>query len=533
LAAEVAAVAPSRSGFLKRHPLWRGFLRLLLIWAVNSGALLLLAHVVPGVSMPPGSDVPTGTAPVLAFLNALSNIPTGTALAFAFLNAVIWPLLIRFALPLGVVTVGLGPLLLNGVFVYVASRTQGDIYIANVFSGILVAFGITVINTMVTNILGLSDVDYYYRRGMRRRAKRVRPKEAETDVPGVIFLEIDGLAHDVLRRAIRDGNAATIGRWKRAGHRLMSWECDCTVDFYISDPTDPIIRAYAATFPGLFKPLRQMPGQLPAHIRVPAHQFAVQSAVYGIYHISDQDPSVLYNREDVWDLAVDQPYYVELRLPGEAQAEYLQIVPYSPFKKQNLVSWLAVRNDPGHYGELTAFVLPKDKVVLGPLQVMSRIQQTPDFSSTRTLLNQQGSSLIEGTLLVVPIGDSFLYFEPIYLKSTITTQALPELKFVILTDATGLSPVTFQPTLQQALAQLIGEAPASTGPPGTRSQPGIANPQVARLLDDALAEYRAALDALKTDDLIAYQQHLQKMVADLQQADQLEHGLATGASPSP
>lgn len=295
-----------------------------------------------------------------------------------------------------------------------------------------------------------------------------------------------------------------------------------TVSFYISDPTDPIIRAYAATFPGLLKSLDQMPGSLQAHIRVPAHQFLVQSVVYGTYHV--QDPSVLYNREDVWDLAVDQPYYVEMRLPGEAQAEYLQIVPYSPFGKRNLVSWLAAGNDPGHYGRMTAFVLPKDKVVLGPQQVMSRIQQTPGFSSTRTLLNQQGSSLIEGTLLVVPIGDSFLYFEPVYLKSTTTTQALPELKFVILTDATGLSPVTFQPTLQQALAQLIGEAPPSTGPPVAQGPPRTANPQLTRLLDDALAEYRAALDALRNDDLAGYQQHIQKMVADLQQADQLAHG---------
>jgi uncharacterized membrane protein (UPF0182 family) len=181
---------------------------------------------------------------------------------------------------------------------------------------------------------------------------------------------------------------------------------------------------------------------------------------------------------------------------------------------------------------MTAFVLPKDKVVLGPQQVTSRIQQTPGFSSTRTLLNQQGSSMIEGTLLVVPIGDSFLYFEPVYLKSTVSTQALPELKFVILTDATGLSPVTFQPTLQQALGQLTGEAPASTAPPGTPPQPGTGNAQLARLLDDALREYQAALDALKTDDLAGYQQHLQRMVADLQQADQVTHGSASATAPS-
>ncbi len=303
---------------------------------------------------------------------------------------------------------------------------------------------------------------------------------------------------------------------------------DGTIGFYIADPTDPIIRAYAATFPGLFKPIDRLPAGLPAHLRVPAHQFFVQSVVYGTYHVSVQDPSVLYNREDIWDLAVDQPYYVEIRLPGETQAEYLQIVPYSPFKKQNLVSWLGVRNDPGHYGQMTAFVLPKDRVVLGPQQVSSRIQQTPGFSSARTLLNQQGSSLIEGTLLVVPIGDSFLYFEPVYLKSTLTTQALPELKFVILTDATGLSPVTFQPTLQQALAQLIGEAPVSTGPPGAQP-PVSANPEVTRLLDDALREYQAALDALRNDDLAGYQQHIRKAVGDVQEADQLAHG--SGAAP--
>ena len=303
---------------------------------------------------------------------------------------------------------------------------------------------------------------------------------------------------------------------------------DGTISFYISDPTDPIIRAYTATFPGLMRPLDEMPSGLQAHIRVPAHLFAVQSMVYGTYHV--QDPSVLYNREDVWDLAVDQPYYVEMRLPGEAQAEYLQIVPFSPFRKQNLVSWMAVRNDPGHYGQMTAFVLPKDRVVLGPRQVVSRIQQTPGFSSTRTLLNQQGSSLIEGTLLVVPVGDSFLYFEPVYLKSTISAQALPELKFVLLTDATGLSPVTFQPTLEQALSQLTGEAPVTTGPAGTRPPPGTAGPQVVRLLDDALQEYQAALEALKSNDLAGYQQHIERMVADLRQADQLEHGTPTSSA---
>src|SRR5207237_2384239 len=135
------------------------------------------------------------------------------------------PLMLRLLLPLCVITLGLGPLLLNGVIISMAAD-ESEMHIDSIFSAVLLAFGVTVINTFVTTLLALNDVDFYYRRGMRRRAKRLRPKEAKTDVPGVIFLEVDGLAHDVLRRAIRDGNAATAGRWYREGHRLMSWECD-------------------------------------------------------------------------------------------------------------------------------------------------------------------------------------------------------------------------------------------------------------------------------------------------------------------
>src|SRR5262249_25748388 len=161
------------------------------------------------------------------------------------------------------------------------------------------------------------------------------------------------------------------------------------------------------------------------------------------YHVTD--PSIFYLREDAWDTAAElDPYYVEMRLPGQNQTEYLQIIPFTPFRRQNLVSWLAVRNDGDHYGEMVSYVMPKDRVILGPQQISSRIQQTPDISRDRTLLNSTGSSVIQGNLLVVPVGDSFLYFEPWYLKSTTTSQSLPELKKVILTDASQTSTVAYQ-----------------------------------------------------------------------------------------
>jgi uncharacterized membrane protein (UPF0182 family) len=311
---------------------------------------------------------------------------------------------------------------------------------------------------------------------------------------------------------------------------------DGTMSFYISDSTDPVIRAYAATFPNLFKPLSSMPLGLRQHIRVPPTQFYWQSTVYATYHISD--PATLYNREDVWNLALT-PYYVEMRLPGESQAEYLQIIPFSPLNKQNLVGWLAVRNDPGHYGQMVAFVLPKDKVVLGPQQITSRIQQTPTYSRDRTLLNSNGSSLIEGNLLVVPVGNSFLYFQPLYLQAS-STQGLPQLKAVLMTDATGQTVVAYQPTLQLALNQLIGEAPptqitsgTTTTPSQSTQQPATAvSPQVANLITQANQQYAAAQAALKQGDLATYANDMQQVGNLLQQVAALTGGSST-ASPSP
>jgi len=205
--AEVASRSEVRPGFWKRHTRWHFLFRLFVIWMINTGALALLARIVPGAHPGP---IP----------------PFTVALVIAILNALLWPLMVRLLLPLGVITLGLGPLLLNGVIVLFAADVD-EIGVDNIFTAVLVALGVTVINTVVTTIFGFDDVDFYYRRGMRKRAKRLRGKNAKrTDVPGVVFLEVDGLAHDVLRRAIRDGNAGTVGRWHRHGHRLLAWECD-------------------------------------------------------------------------------------------------------------------------------------------------------------------------------------------------------------------------------------------------------------------------------------------------------------------
>jgi len=200
-----------------------------------------------------------------------------------------------------------------------------------------------------------------------------------------------------------------------------------TAVFYVVDPKDPLIKAYEATFPKLFQPMDSMPSSIRAHIRVPEDMFSVQVAVYAIYHMSD--PHVFFTQEDAWDIPTAQtspgslpmpvePYYVLFRLPGEQSPEFLLIMPFTPHNKTNLVSWLAARSDGSHYGQYVSYVLPKDRVIFGPQQVASRINQDPTISRDFTLLHSTGSQVQQGNLLVVPIGNSFLYFEPVYLRAT-------------------------------------------------------------------------------------------------------------------
>ncbi|HEX3508720.1 MAG TPA: UPF0182 family protein [Candidatus Dormibacteraeota bacterium] len=308
-----------------------------------------------------------------------------------------------------------------------------------------------------------------------------------------------------------------------------------TTDFYVIDPTDPIIKAYAATFPSLFKPIDAMPSGLRDHLRVPIDLFNVQVGIYATYHISD--PNVFFAREDVWDVPTAQtsptaaatpvqPYYVLFRLPGETNPEFLLIMPFTPLSKQNLVSWLAVRNDAAHYGQYVSYILPKDKVIFGPQQIANLINQEPAISRDFTLFAGSGSHVQQGNLLVVPIGNSFLYFEPIYLRAT-SGKGLPELKKVILADQTN---VVYTDTLQQAIDQLVGTTsapPPTNTPPTTLTAAQLA--QIANLVTQANTTYAAAYTALKAGDLSTYAADMTQVGKLLQQLKDL----TAGAKPTP
>ncbi len=237
---------------------------------------------------------------------------------------------------------------------------------------------------------------------------------------------------------------------------------DGTPSFYVVDDEDPLIEAWRSVFPDLFLDATAAPADLAAHWRYPEALFRAQAVTYRTYHMTE--PSTFYNAEDVWaiptetmersDTVAMQPYYITMRLRGEERQEFLLMLPFTPVRKQNMISWMAARSDPPHYGELVVYKFAKGQIVLGPQQIESRIDQEPEISAQLTLWSQSGSRAIRGNLLVIPIGDAIVYVEPLYLQAE--TSALPELKRVIVASGER---VVMQNNLSEAVASLLGETP--------------------------------------------------------------------------
>jgi uncharacterized membrane protein (UPF0182 family) len=243
---------------------------------------------------------------------------------------------------------------------------------------------------------------------------------------------------------------------------------DGTMRFYVVDPNEPIAAAYARIFPSLFVPLSEMPADLQAHIRYPEDLFRVQADAYRTYHMTDA--TEFYNREDLWAWPQEifesstvqmDPYYVLMQLPDEKQLEYVQILPFTPSNRENMIAWMAARSDGDVYGDKVVYEFGKDSLFFGPKQVEARIDQDPTISAQLSLWNQQGSNVIRGNLLVIPVGGSLLYVEPLYLQSA--SGRIPELQRVIVAT---VNRVVMAENLGLALADLFGK--------DLLSEPGLA-----------------------------------------------------------
>jgi len=230
---------------------------------------------------------------------------------------------------------------------------------------------------------------------------------------------------------------------------------DGSVSLFVSDPDDPIIKVYSKIFPTMFKPLTEMPDGLLKHVRYP-HQFMeMQAAMYAAYHMTD--PQVFYNKENLWEVPMlaekrMEAYYTIMRLPEEKKEEYILMLPFTPAKRDNLAAWLTARCDAPNYGKLIAYTFPRDRLVYGPKQVDARINQDADISQQLTLWNQHGSEVIRGSMLVIPIENSLLYVQPLFLSAT-DKSGLPELRRVIV--AFG-DQVVMEDNLELALQRIFG-----------------------------------------------------------------------------
>lgn len=330
---------------------------------------------------------------------------------------------------------------------------------------------------------------------------------------------------------------------------------DGSMTFYVADPSDPLIRAWSGVFPGLFHPIAEMPAGVASHLRVPEELFNVQTRMYGRYHVTA--PLAFFNNNDRWAVPEGQTneqslpseaYYVVMRMPGEQAAEFLLLQPMVAASRPNMISWVAARNDAPNYGTVVAYQFPSDTTIFGPAQIEGRIDQDPTISAQISLWNQSGSTVIRGNLIVVPVGNSLLYLQPVYLQST--SAKIPEFQKIVLASPTT---IVWGDTLEEALNALLAKqgggvvpgptptpdpgasgspAPtASAGPSATPTPPGDLPTDVSGLVAYANTHFEAAQAALRNGDFAGYGVEMAKVEAALARLGELTGSPAPSTQP--
>jgi uncharacterized membrane protein (UPF0182 family) len=370
------------------------------------------------------------------------------------------------------------------------------------------------------------------KRNIRERAAAIAPFLEFDQDPYLVLA--DGRLYwllDAYTTSARYPYSTPVGRvnYIRNSMKFVIDAYDGTTTAYLADPADPIAATYARIFPNTFKPMSDLPAPIREHVRYPEDIFALQAQMYATYHMTQ--PAVFYNREDQWEVpsigdnaeaSRMQPYYTIMRLPGEREAEFIQMLPFTPRRRDNLAAWLVARSDGEHYGKLRVFEFPKQKLVFGPRQVVARIAQDQVISPQITLWNQQGSQVIWGTLMVIPIEESLIYVRPLYLRSS--GGRIPELTRVIVAYENR---IVMENTLEAGLARLFGgtapsresgtetrapsEAPATAAAsPGTTAAAPV-SAELSTLAATARAHYDRAVQAQRQGDWATYGEELRQL----------------------
>lgn len=291
---------------------------------------------------------------------------------------------------------------------------------------------------------------------------------------------------------------------------------DGTTDFYIYDKNDPLIMTYKNIYPELFKDGLEMPQGLREHVKYPVELFDIQSSIFSIYHMDN--PRTFFNREDAWSIATEKynqdlvtvrPYYITMALPGSDQAEFILVQPYTAYQKNNMVSWFAALNDGDNYGKLLVYTFPKQRLIYGPMQIESRIDQDATISSQLTLWERQGSSVVRGNLMVIPVKDSLLYVEPLYLQSD-NANALPEVKQIILAYGDD---IIMEPTLEAGLERLFGYKGKTDSDSDREAEQGgqTGDMTLSALIDRAGRLFESSQENLRKGNWTAYGRDLDEL----------------------
>ncbi len=396
------------------------------------------------------------------------------------------------------------------------SYEGAGVSISGLLSRILFAWRFTDLNILITGAV-TQDSQILYFRGIQDRVEHLAPFLALDSDPYIVVA--DGKlywiqdAYTISDRFPYSEPAPAGFNYIRNSVKAVIDAYDGSVDLYIADESDGIIRTYSSVFPDLFKPMSELPESLQSHLRYPEDFFTIQAAKYLKFHMTD--PQVFYNQEDLWNFPLElffssaaqpmEPYYLIMALPDADKEEFVLIMPFTPDGKPNLVGWLAARNDGEHYGTLVSYTFPKERQIDGPQQVEARITTNPDISQQFTLWDQAGSNVLRGNLLVIPVGENIIYAEPIYLKAEDIDY--PQLTRVVLVQQ-GEEPV-MMPSLSQSLTNFLARRGGTTAvrerPSTTTGADGITPATV-------IERVRAELNSLRDSA-----EELTKQIEDISQ----------------
>lgn len=413
--------------------------------------------------------------------------------------------------------------------IYTRYTGTGGVRVGSFFRRAMFAMRFGALNILLSGDIG-ADSRVLYNREISRRARLALPFLTFDQDPymvvaanGELKWMLDGYTSTdryPYSQRLSDGTS-----YMRNSIKVVIDAYNGSVDAYVIDPADPIARTYSKIFPGLLKPAGAMPADIRAHLRYPTDLFRVQSSLYATYHMDA--PETFYHREDQWQVpAIGDKAdgenrfmrHIVMRLPEEKQAEFIYMAPFTPKGKDNLASWMIARNDGANYGKLRVYSFPKQSLVYGPRQIMSRIAQDPDISRELTLWDQRGSEVIRGELLVIPIEEALIYVQPIYLRAE--GGRIPELKRVVVAYKNR---VVMRETLEAGLATLFGgdvpraEDNATPPMPGdtTRAAPATigapAAPSNSALIAEARSHYERAVAAQRSGDWALYGKEIQAL----------------------